>query len=47
MATYDQYFGTFQTYTADEIVGLTEMDYDTFLGEVANYSLQTVVDKNS
>lgn len=47
IATYDQYFSTFQTYTADEIVGLTGMSYDDFVAEVANYSLQTVVDKNS
>lgn len=47
VATYDEYFGTFQTYTPDEIVGLTQMDFDSFLEEVSNYSLQTVVDKNA
>lgn len=47
VTTYDEYFGTFQTYTPDEIVGLTQMDFDSFLEEVSNYSLQTVVDKNS
>lgn len=45
--TYNQFFSDFKTYTADEIVGLTKMDYDTFVNEVAGYSLQTVVDKNS
>lgn len=47
IATYDTYFSTFCTYTADEIVGLTNMDYDSFVKEVSNYSLQMVVDKNS
>lgn len=47
IATYDTYFSTFRTYTADEIVGLTNMDYDSFVKEVSNYSLQMVVDKNS
>lgn len=47
VTTYDEYFGTFQTYTPDEIVGLTQMDFDSFLEEVSNYSLQTVVDKNA
>lgn len=45
--TYNEYFSTFQTYTADEIVALTGLDYDAFIAEVANYSLQAVADKNS
>lgn len=47
IATYDTYFSTFRTYTADQIVNLTTMDYDSFVAEVSSYSLQTVVDRNS
>ena len=43
--TYNKYFADFKTYTADEIVALTEMSYEEFEEEVSNYSLQTVVDK--
>ena len=39
IATYDTYFSTFRTYTADQIVNLTTMDYDSFAAEVSSYSL--------
>ena len=39
---YNEYFDTFKTYTAEEIVNLTTMDYESFLEEVKSYSLQSV-----
>lgn len=47
VTTYDEYFGTFRTYSADEIVELSKMDYDAFLKEVADYSMESVVARNS
>lgn len=43
---YDEHFGTFKTYTADEIKGLTEMSLEEFKAEVAGYSLQNIQEKN-
>lgn len=45
ITTYDKYFSTFKTYTNEEIVSLTEMSLDDFLGEVKAYSMQTVAGK--
>lgn len=43
--TYEQYFGEFNTYTADEIKSLVDMDLASFEKEMADYSLEMVVDK--
>ncbi len=43
--TYEQYFGAFNTYTADEVKSMADMDLDSFLKEIENYSLEMVADK--
>lgn len=43
--TYEQYFGAFNTYTADEVKNMTEMDLDAYVKEIGNYSLEMVADK--
>lgn len=43
--TYEQYFGGFNTYTADEVKSMADMDLDSFLKEIENYSLEMVADK--
>lgn len=44
-ATYEQYFSEFNTYTAEEVQGLVEMDLDSFVAEMGNYSLEMVAEK--
>lgn len=44
-ATYAQYFSEFNTYTAEEVQGLVEMDLDSFVAEMGNYSLEMVAEK--
>lgn len=46
ISVYDKNFSTFKTYTDEEIIKLTKMDYDKFIAEVSNYSLSTVAAKN-
>ena len=43
--TYEQYFGEFNSYTTDEIKSMVDMDLASFEKEMANYSLEMVVDK--
>lgn len=43
--TYEKYFGEFNTYTAEEIKAMVDMDLDSFMNEMSNYSLEMVADK--
>lgn len=42
---YREHFDTFKTYSKEEIVNLSQMDYNDFLAEVAKYNLHSVADK--
>lgn len=43
--TYEQYFGDFNSYTEDEVKNMVDMDLDSFVKEMANYSLEMVAGK--
>lgn len=43
--TYEQYFGAFNTYTADEVKNMVDMDLDAYVKEIGNYSLEMVAGK--
>lgn len=42
---YREHFDTFKTYSKEEIVNLSQMDYNDFLAEVVKYNLHSVADK--
>ena len=44
-ATYAKYFSDFNTYSAEEVQGLVDMDLDSFVTEIGNYSLEMVAEK--
>ncbi len=42
---YEQYFGAFNTYTAEEVKNMVDMDLDAYVKEIGNYSLEMVAGK--